>query len=219
MVGSVYAFCEDLHGVEAVMLDENYRSNATLVRFSLEAGYRRTLSSYSPNLRLSLASLLPTDRPDDWPRRLYWTPEWASLLDPEYPASCFVYPEGRSSQWNLFEADAVAALIFLLRTRAANRLSGERDPHTGELWPAGEVPYSSEKFWTKAVGVVTPHRAQQGLIIGRLQQIFPDDYPGLIRGAVDTVERFQGQERDVIVASFALDVCCVDSQRDRKGPS
>jgi DNA replication ATP-dependent helicase Dna2 len=128
MVGSVYAFCEDLHGVEAVMLDENYRSNATLVRFSLEAGYRRTLSSYSPNLRLSLASLLPTDRPDDWPRRLYWTPEWASLLDPEYPASCFVYPEGRSSQWNLFEADAVAALIFLLRTRAANRLSGERDP-------------------------------------------------------------------------------------------
>jgi len=66
------------------------------------------------------------------------------------------------------------------------------------------VPYSSEKFWTKAVGVVTPHRAQQGLIIGRLQQIFPDDNPGLIRGAVDTVERFQGQERDVIVASFAL---------------
>jgi DNA replication ATP-dependent helicase Dna2 len=76
MVGAVYAFCEYLHGVEAVMLDENYRSNGTLVNFSLEAGYRRTLSSYSPNLRLSLASLLPTDRPDDWPRRLYWTPEW-----------------------------------------------------------------------------------------------------------------------------------------------
>lgn len=67
MVGSVYAFCEDLHGVEAVMLDENYRSNATLVGFSLEAGYRRTLSPYSPDLKLHLPSPLPTDRPDDWP--------------------------------------------------------------------------------------------------------------------------------------------------------
>lgn len=204
MVGSVYAFCEDLHGVDAVMLDENYRSNATLVDFSLEAGYRRTLSSFSPNLRLSLTSSLPTDEPDDWPGMLHWTHEWTALLDPNHPASCFVYPEGRSSQWNLFEADAVAALIFLLRTRAANRLSGERNPASGETWPAGEALHSPEEFWTKAVGVVTPHRAQQGLIIGRLQQVFPEDDPALIRGAVDTVERFQGQERDVIVASYAL---------------
>src|SRR5829696_362237 len=164
MVGSVYAFCEDLHGVEAVMLDENYRSNATLVRFSLEAGYRRTLSSYSPNLRLSLASLLPTDRPDDWPRRLYWTPEWASLLDPEYPASCFVYPEGRSSQWNLFEADAVAALITVLSGRLSNQLSFERDPSTGQVLPRSSFPYSDVEFWQRAIGVVTPHRAQQGLV-------------------------------------------------------
>jgi hypothetical protein len=82
--------------------------------------------------------------------------------------------------------------------------AGERDPYSGETWPAGELPYSPEKFWTKAVDVVTPHRAQQELIIGQLQRIFPDDAPSLIRGAVDTVERFQGQERDVIVASYAL---------------
>lgn len=51
---------------------------------------------------------------------------------------------------------------------------------------------------------MTPHLPQQGLIVGRLQRVFPDDDPALIRGAVDTVERFQGQERDVIVASYAL---------------
>ena len=98
----------------------------------------------------------------------------------------------------------MASLLFLLRTRAANGLSDERNPASGETWPAGEAPYPAEEFWTKAVGVVTPHRAQQGLIISRLQQIFISDDPGLIRSAVDTVERFQGQERDVIVASYAL---------------
>jgi hypothetical protein len=35
---------------------------------------------------------------------LHWTPEWAELLDPAWPAACFVYEEGRSSQWNRFEA-------------------------------------------------------------------------------------------------------------------
>jgi len=35
---------------------------------------------------------------------LHWTPEWAELLDPARPAACFVYEEGRSSQWNRFEA-------------------------------------------------------------------------------------------------------------------
>lgn len=207
MVGSVYAFCEDFHGVEPVMLDINYRSNSTLVGFSLEAGYQRTLSSYSPDLRLNLLEPLPDSRPKDWPIPLYWTPEWSALLNPDHPASCFVYPEGRSSQWNQFEADAVAALVTLLYGRAADQLLGERDPATGErIVPAGSTAYSPEGFWKEAVGVVTPHRAQQGLIVSRLQQVFVDTGvgPNLIRSAVDTVERFQGQERDVIIASYAL---------------
>lgn len=203
MVGSVYAFCEDIHGIGPVMLDVNYRSNATLVEFSLEAGYERTLRSYSPDLRLNLAKPLPEERPGSWPASLYWTPGWSALLDPAHPASCFVYPEGRSSQWNRFEADAVAALIALLHGRAAGLL-GERDPAGGGVLPARGEPYSTGEFWKKAVGVVTPHRAQQGLIVSRLQRIFPDEDPGLIRDAVDTVERFQGQERDVIIASYAL---------------
>jgi superfamily I DNA and/or RNA helicase len=52
--------------------------------------------------------------------------------------------------------------------------------------------------------VVTPHRAQQGLIIAKLQALFPTVDPGLIREAVDTVERFQGGQRDVILASMAV---------------
>lgn len=207
MVGSVYAFCENFHEVKPVMLDVNYRSNSTLVEFSLDAGYEATLSSYSPDLKLNLLQSLPSVQPERWPASLYWTPEWSALLDPDQPATCFVYPEGRSSQWNQFEADAVASLVALLYGRAADQLLGERDPATGELIVSAEsTPYSPEEFWKEAVGIVTPHRAQQGLIVSRLQKVFASTgvAPNLIRSAVDTVERFQGQERDVIIASYAL---------------
>ncbi len=208
LVGSIYRFCERHHGIAPVMLADNYRSNRELVDFAHAAGYGASLLSYSPDLRLHLLSPLPsTDAPpDDWPAPLYWTPEWSELLDPARPAVCFVYPEGRSSQWNRFEADAVAALVWLLSRHLANGLGNERDPVTGLVRPTTRVPHGAAEFWGRAVGVVTPHRAQQGLIVSRLQELFAESgvAPSRIRDAVDTVERFQGQQRDVMIASFAL---------------
>ena len=203
-VGSIYVYCAEAHGVPPVMLEENYRSNATLVELAHAAGYGRTLRSYSPDLRLHLLAPLPTVQPADWPASLHWTPAWGLLLDPAQPAVCFVYPDGRASQANPFEADAVVALLWLLAGRLARQLNGERDPATGAYRPLCRAPYDVEAFWTQGVGVVTPHRAQQGLIVSRLREVFPGVSPALLRGAVDTVERFQGQQRDVIVASFAL---------------
>jgi DNA replication ATP-dependent helicase Dna2 len=103
-------------------------------------------------------------------------------------------------------ASAVAVLLFLLNGRVANRLECERDPDTGDVWEASDSPYTPEAFWAQAVGVVTPHRAQQGLIVSHLHRLFGDTgVPATaIRAAVDTVERFQGQQRDIIIASFAL---------------
>lgn len=60
------------------------------------------------------------------------------------------------------------------------------------------------EFWNKGIGVVTPHRAQMAKIVHELQSIFGSHPPEDIRNAVDTVERFQGQQRDVIIASFGV---------------
>jgi DNA replication ATP-dependent helicase Dna2 len=205
LVGSFYSFCAAIHQVPEQMLEENYRSNATLVSFSRRAGYRDALESYSPELALDLA---PGDGspPSGWPAELIWSPELEDFLNPANPAVCFVYPDARASQWNRFEADTVAALAFLLRGRLRAQLANERDPATGLVIPTGEALHDDLGFWSRGVGIVTPHRAQQGLIIARLQHAFGADgeLSRAIRGAVDTVERFQGQQRDVIIASFAL---------------
>jgi hypothetical protein len=207
MVGSIYVFLEQLHHVQPAILEENYRSNRVIVELAHEAGYDRSLTSYSPDLQIDVVAPFPTAAPPSgWPQSLFWTSEWASLLEPRSPVSCFVYPEGRSSQWNPFEADSVTALAFLLYGRLGDQLLNERDPNSGGLKNASHTPYTMDDFWRRGIGIVTPHRAQQALIVARLQQVFAPLGASnqLIRDAVDTVERFQGQQRDVIVASFAL---------------
>ena len=205
MVGSVYVFFEALHQVRPAVLEENYRSNSSIVQLAHEAGYERSLTSYSPDLRLDILAPFPATEPAGWPQSLFWTQEWATLLEPDAPLCCYVYPEGRSSQWNPFEADSVAALAYLLYGRLGGQLLNERDL-SGAVIPAAHSPYSMAEFWQRGIGIVTPHRAQQALIVARLQQLFgPLGAPNeMIRDAVDTVERFQGQQRDVIIASFAL---------------
>jgi DNA replication ATP-dependent helicase Dna2 len=199
MVGSVYNFMHDHHKVAPQMLSVNYRSNDTMVRFARHAGYDATLQAHAPDLRLQMTG---HGHPAGWPSSLLWTPEWESMLDPEQPATSFIYADTRwSSQWNLFEADAVAALLVILRGRQLDQLAN--DPSVGVSAPPAAL-WDDRGFWRDGVGVVTPHRAQQALIVNRLQHVFPQTDPVMLRGAVDTVERFQGQQRQVIIASYAL---------------
>ena len=203
LLGSVYGFAQGHHGVTCKALQINYRSSQTLVELTKLAGYDASLTSYSPDLRLHLITPLPTTQPIDWPATLHWSEGWPELANPALPVVAFTYDDDISSQINLFEADSVASLIWHYRTRLAN--TPENEKHTdGAIKPNSTKAYSDEDFWDKGIGIVTPHRAQMSLIVSRLRDIFPNDNPELIRRAVDTVERFQGQQRDIIIASYGL---------------
>jgi DNA replication ATP-dependent helicase Dna2 len=204
LVGSIYEYIYYHHGVTPAPLQVNYRSSAALVDLIKRAGYDPGLSAHHPSLALSvLKPGLPTVRPTDWPEQLVWTPHWNLMLDPREAAACFLYDDEVAGQANDFEADAVAAIVWLLYGRFDQQLSGELDDNGAKRPVTGE-PYGVREFWQRGVGVVTPHRAQMAKIADRLHQILPSHDPTLIWEAVDTVERFQGQQRDVIVASFGL---------------
>jgi DNA replication ATP-dependent helicase Dna2 len=203
VVGSAYNYFRRYHELPAASLDVNYRSNATLVEFIKQAGYSENLVSNSPHLKLRLVLRNSTQPPADWPSFLCWSNEWELFLNPDYSAVSFVYDDDLSSQTNDFEADAVASILYLLHERLSNQLQNECKPD-GTYWALTDQRYSKKSFWEKAVGVVTPHRAQQAKIVHRLQQVFGSHPTEDIRKAVDTVERFQGQQRDVIIASFGI---------------
>jgi len=197
MVGSIYEFFSDGFGVPAQELHSNYRSNAAIVDLARRAGYPAALTSIHPNRRIAYSAGAGTARPSTWPSSVHFSSEIISLADPAIPVTCVTYDEGVSGQWNQFEVEQVAALLAWYRDTLDAGVDGTVEPMTDEY------------FWTRAVGVVTPHRAQRARIVEALLSAFlvPGSDPHLtewVNEAVDTVERFQGQERDIIIASYAV---------------
>ena len=104
----------------------------------------------------------------------------AAALAPDYPLVAIVHDEASSQVRNPFEQ----ALIIPLLAALADPASYALDPDDG-------------------LGVVVPHRAQRAELQARVPALTVRDAQSgaILRSAVDTVERFQGDERAAIVIS------------------
>ena len=104
----------------------------------------------------------------------------AAVLRPDYPLVVVTHDESDSQVRNPFEQSLIEPILKALADPAKYGLGAEH-----------------------GLGIVVPHRAQRAA----LQQAFPelcvlDPASGLpVRSAIDTVERFQGGERTVILVS------------------
>jgi DNA replication ATP-dependent helicase Dna2 len=201
LVGSIYDFYTRYRETEQgapritpIMLDRNFRSNAEIVEFVRLAGYGEDLQSVHPTLRIGLASDAAVACPVDWPAPLPWGEYLDVIVLPDTPLIALIHPDLYSSQRNDAEADLVAGLVLTLQRRGLLNLE-----------QGNSVAYDPLDFFRYGVGIVTPHRAQQAAVLDRLDASLP---PSINRdalyGAVDTVERFQGQEKAVMIASFGL---------------
>jgi DNA replication ATP-dependent helicase Dna2 len=213
LVGSIYGFFHGWRGVADTPLTTNYRSNSEIVALAQRAGYPPSLIAHRPNLRIryTAAGAMVAGSgaaPPGWPGNLPYSPDLADVARPDRPVVCLTYPEGVAGQWNPFEVDTVAALLWWYSARLAVGLDGQPSP-AGQPPPPATAPLPAEQLWKSAIGVVTPHRAQRARIVERLSGLFATagahpDTAAWIADAVDTVERFQGQERDIIIASYAV---------------
>jgi hypothetical protein len=104
----------------------------------------------------------------------------AAALDPDYAAVMCVVDGVKATAENQVEAALVADLALELR----------------RLWP----DESDEEFWRDRLFVVSPHRAQNRAIRRELAARRRWD----AQPFVDTVDKMQGQECDVVIVSYGV---------------
>jgi len=130
------------------------------------------------------------------PSSLPVTTAYEELLKPERRVAAFIHEDVTSSQANEIEAGLVAGLAYVTRQVIAKELN--------EGKPTSKTAYSEDGFFESGIGIVTPHKAQKALVVRKLLELFPKANPEAVFEAVDTVERFQGGERDTIIVSFGV---------------
>jgi hypothetical protein len=202
LVGSIQNYLLNRHGLTVQNLLINYRSASAFVEFGKRIGYPPDLIAHSANLKLYQITD-GTTKPENWQNRVPWFPGLVEVLNPERRLVALTYEDGRAGQANQFEADIVCSLIQHLFLNFSRCLDGEQNA-SGETIVPTHAAYDPSHFWDCGVGIVTPHRAQRALIVRRLREMFPTHDAEKIDAAVDTVERFQGGQRDTIIISFGV---------------
>ncbi len=182
----VFSYMHQTHSKDPVALDRNYRTNTEISGWPKERFYNEGYEAFFPARRLGITLPLALGNPPDrWPVTLPWSDLFLRILDPEIPVVVISYGVYLTTLSNPFEAQLVVALALLYR----------------RILEQGRN-VSGQEFWSERLGIVTPHRAQMSTIRNLLVEAagIPIDPPPF----VDTVDRFQGQERDLIIASYVV---------------
>lgn len=178
LFGSAFAHFAERFG--RFQLRESRRMNRALVRWPRRLFYPG-LVSMDPRRRLSLAPDA-VDLSDPLDSLL-----WDAFLAPDDAVVFCTYEGVRATARNAVEASLVGRIARLAR-------AGMLDPATGER-------YTAEAFRSHALAVISPHRAQNSAILGEL---VAGGWPREELPVVDTVERMQGNERELILVSYAV---------------
>ena len=173
----------------------NYRSNQDLVDYAKSLGYPPGLSAATK--QKDLQAVVPVDDViQTLPAGLPKTDAYRELLVLNRRVTALIHDDPTSSQANEIEAGLVAGLAYVVRHSMGKDLN---------IGVANKTAlFTDDEFFERGLGIVTPHKAQKALVLRKLVELFPEANPELVVSAVDTVERFQGGERDTIIVSFGV---------------
>ncbi len=181
----IFSYMSETHSITPVKLKHNYRTNVEISGWPRKRFYSNEYEAFFPERRLDLAIDIDT-KPADWPTQLPWSDQFLRILNPACPVVVLSYSANTYTLSNPFEAQIVSALTLLYKKLVDSQQSG----------------VTLQEFWTQKIGIVTPHRAQMASIRNLLVEAagMTMDPPPF----VDTVDRFQGLERDLILASYVV---------------
>jgi DNA replication ATP-dependent helicase Dna2 len=187
LVGKRYVFIGDDRQLPPVttLQSSSQLSKESIFSFLTGRGYEQMLTlTYRLNDRLT-----------EWPSRTFYADRLAPA--PAIGARRLKL-EGISERWLAIldpEEPMVFADLYGRNTTVRSRREAEMVTDLVIALLQGGVP-------PEEIGVISPYRAQGREIRNRLRRLLPD--PNVHRAVVvDTVERMQGQEREVILVSLA----------------
>ena len=174
----------------------SFRSHAKVIDAFRPAGYDATLRSAVPHRRLLIApgpSCPGTTEPS-------WHQALEAVLDPRHPVVALRHREANPAQDSPLEALWCQRIAQSLHARLCGTNDQAPNTPSNVRPPPPSVPW--DDLFATRLGIVTPYHLQ-GVRIARALALSHGIDPDTARRAVDTVERYQGQERDVIVLSMS----------------
>ncbi len=185
---SLFAYYVKYHGIPSYQLEINYRSHQDIVTYTNHLGFYTNLQASRFTAHVKLAGNI--DRVKQ--------PWIKTVLNPEYVVSTLIHAHQHEIAVSPIEA-LIAAQLVIGYYRMV-------EPTTAKM---------EEKFWTEMVGVVAPHNAQGRTIIRKIFELMTNSTPtltklstqklmSLIKNTVYSVEKFQGSDRNLIIASTGL---------------
>jgi DNA replication ATP-dependent helicase Dna2 len=185
LAGSKYVFVGDENQLPPVtVLSDQQASQISIFNYLAGRGNETMLNiTYRLNEELT-----------EWPSRTFYGNE---LKPSEETAGRRLQISERASRWD-FVLDPAASAVFLDLCHRNNTVRSRREADI-----AVEIILALLHHGLAAgeIGVVTPYRAQSRLIRSLLRRNVTD-HSICDQVVVDTVERMQGQEKEVIILSF-----------------
>ena len=195
--GSVMTYyLKEFNNITIAPLTQNRRSNKVIVDFGrLTFGYNNYVSDKSVELsRISFKETLDN------------TNLYDRILNPDDPFIVLNYDDiDYSAQKNEFEANQIVNIVKNIYNKKLY------------IYNKPNIEYNLINLFEEGIGIVVPHRAQRSKVRKGLLDYFTNtlEYKNLsvqdqqivqkqIESCVDTVEKYQGQQREIMICSYVL---------------
>jgi hypothetical protein len=172
---------EDVRERTLFQLVQNYRMNEPLTAYPRDVLYGGNFETNQPTIRTQMTG----DNAEA-------DPAIVAMADPERPVILCRYTPPRSyTSSNPIESQLVAALTDYL---SATLIDSRSDDN---------ALFDADSFASRGIAALAPHRAQNSAIRQALRErgFGTDERPMPL---VDTVDKLQGQERDVVLVSYGV---------------